>query len=172
MAWEIAKIQTMLNSKALCTVSFSFCWLYFWAASRTKCCMIGLLRPCLPTLIARLLVTSWQKTALSCRCQSMLYATLRTAAFPPVLSVAWLCLTLGLLKPDTAKIYLYSVWVIALLNSCFEIKHVNLKDQAFYSWFPLIARHDFAVVYLFRIICAERQIKTYPRDVILLSSLC
>lgn len=26
-----------------------------------------------------------------------------------VVSVAWLCLTLSLLKPDTAKIYLYSV---------------------------------------------------------------
>lgn len=132
MAWEIEKIQTMLSSKALCTVSFSFCWLYFWAASRMECCLIGLLRPCLPTLIARLLVTSWQRTALSCQCQSVLYATLRTASFPPVLSVAWLCLTLRLLKPDTANIYPYSMWVIALLNSCFEIKHVNLKDWAFF----------------------------------------
>lgn len=127
MAWEIEKIQTMLNSKALCTVTFSFCWLYFWAASRTETCMIVLLRPCLPTLIARLLVTSWQRTALSCWCQSMLYATLRTASFPPVLRVAWLCLTLGLLKPDTAKIYLYSMWVIALLN--FMLRNQACKSE-------------------------------------------
>lgn len=118
--------------------NFPFCWLYSGAGSVTQSCMIGLLRPCLPTLMARLLVTLLAENSATCLCQC--HPLLRSASFPPCSPCPWLCLTLGLLKPDSAKIYLYPVWVIThCLIVCFQMQHINMKDQALYSVFLLMA---------------------------------
>lgn len=74
--------------------------------------MIGLLRPRLPMLIARLLATFLAENSTFHACASaMLCATLCLGLnhFFLVLSVACLCSTLALLKPDPAELYRYSM---------------------------------------------------------------
>lgn len=72
-------------------------------------CVTGLLRPRLPGRIARLL-SDFPGREQHFPASATLCATVCSGLhhFLLVLSIAWLYLTLGWLKPDPAKTYLYS----------------------------------------------------------------